>query len=173
VSSSAEDGRATEGLVSVRVGSQPFGVPVLSVQDVIAETAINRVPLGPPEVAGSLNLRGRIVTAIDMRRRLGLPPRSPAEGVMAVIVERNGELYALLVDDVGDVLWLPRSQHEPAPATLAGEWRAICDGLYRLEGELLLVLKVPELLQLDRVLREVGAPEAEALGESGRTGVAA
>ena len=64
------------GLVSVQIGGQTFGVPVLEVQDVIAETAINRVPLAPPEIAGSLNLRGRIVTAIDMRRRLGLPPQA-------------------------------------------------------------------------------------------------
>lgn len=141
---------ATEGLVSIRIGRQAFGVPVLRVQDVIAQTAINRVPLGPPEVAGSLNLRGRIVTAIDMRRRLGMEPRSAEEGFMSVIVERNGELYALLVDDVGDVLWLAQSSHEPPPVTLTPDWRALCSGLYRLEGELLLVLKVEEVLSLGR-----------------------
>lgn len=138
--------RGAEGLVSVRIGAQAFGVPVLSVQDVIAQTGINRVPLGPPEVAGSLNLRGRIVTAIDMRRRLGMEPRGPDEGFMSVIVERNGELYALLVDDVGDVLWLPESQHEAPPITLSAEWRRLCSGLYRLEGELLLVLNVADVL---------------------------
>jgi len=116
---------------------------------VIAQTAINRVPLGPPEVAGSLNLRGRIVTAIDMRRRLGMEPRGADDGSMSVIVERNGELYALLVDDVGDVLWLPESQHEPTPATLSTDWRRLCSGLYRLEGDLLLVLKVEDVLVLD------------------------
>ncbi|ACG79644.1 chemotaxis protein CheW [Phenylobacterium zucineum HLK1] len=141
---------AAEGLVSIRIGRQAFGVPVLQVQDVIAQTAINRVPLGPPEVAGSLNLRGRIVTAIDMRRRLGMEPRGADDGFMSVIVERNGELYALLVDDVGDVLWLPQSSHEPPPITLSSEWRGLCSGLYRLEGELLLVLKVEEVLALSR-----------------------
>lgn len=140
---------SAEGLVSVRIGKQAFGVPVLSVQDVIAHTAINRVPLGPAEVAGSLNLRGRIVTAIDMRRRLGIEPRAADEGTMSVIVERNGELYALLVDDVGDVLWLQESLHEPPPVTLSPDWRRLCSGLYRLEGELLLVLKVEEVLLLD------------------------
>lgn len=139
----------SEGLVSIRIGRQSFGVPVLRVQDVIAQTAINRVPLGPPEVAGSLNLRGRIVTAVDMRRRLNMEPRRPDDSFMSVIVERNGELYALLVDDVGDVLWLPQSGQEPPPVTLSGGWQGLCSGLYRLEGELLLVLNIEEVLALN------------------------
>jgi purine-binding chemotaxis protein CheW len=151
---------AAEGLVSVRIGRQVFGVPVLSVQDVIAQTAINRVPLGPPEVAGSLNLRGRIVTAIDMRQRLGMEARAPGENHMAVIVERNGELYALLVDDVGDVLWLAAEQHEAPPATLSAKWRRLCQGLYRLEGDLLLVLNVQEVLVLDTSAVAASPPPA-------------
>ena len=139
-----------EGLVSIRVGQQTFGVPVLQVQDVIAQTVINKVPLGPPEVAGSLNLRGRIVTAIDMRRRLNLEPRRPDEGFMSVIVERNAELYALLVDDVGDVLWLSQTMQEPPPATLSAQWRDLCSALYRLDGELLLLLSIEEVLTLNR-----------------------
>lgn len=138
----------TEGLVSIRVGSQTFGVPVLKVQDVIAQTVINRVPLAPAEVAGSLNLRGRIVTAIDMRRRLSMPPRAPEDAFMCVIVDHNGELYALLVDDVGDVLWLASSEHEPGPVTLSPHWRSVCSGLYRLENELLLVLNITQVLHL-------------------------
>jgi len=136
------------GVVSIRVGNQTFGVPVLKVQDVITQTTINVVPLAPPEVAGSLNLRGRIVTAIDMRRRLGMPPRQANEKFMCVIVERTGELYALLVDDVGDVLWLSATSFEPAPITLSAAWRTLCDGLYRLEGELLLALNVEQVLAL-------------------------
>jgi len=137
-----------EGLVSVRVGDQSFGVPVLCVQDVITQTAICRVPLAPPEVAGSLNLRGRIVTAIDLRRRLRMPPREPDQPHMSVIVERGGELYAFLVDDVGDVLWLSSAVHEASPVTLSAHWRSLCDGLYRLESELLLVLSVEQVLNL-------------------------
>jgi purine-binding chemotaxis protein CheW len=142
---------STEGLVSIRVGKQMFGVPVLEVQDVIAQTAINRVPLGPIEVAGSLNLRGRIVTAVDMRRRLKMEPRAPDDGFMSVIVEHIGELYALLVDDVGDVLWLSSADHEASPVTLSPHWRAICSGLYRLEGGLLLVINVDQVLNLGGV----------------------
>lgn len=138
-----------QGFVSIRVGRQLFGVPVLRVQDVIAETAINRVPLAPPEVAGSLNLRGRIVTAIDLRHRLKIEPREAGEGMMSVIVDRGAELYALLVDDVGDVLWLGQAAFEPLPVTLSAHWRALCDGLYRLEEELLLVLDVEHILTLE------------------------
>ncbi len=138
-----------EGVVSIRVGAQTFGVPVLKVQDVITQTAINTVPLAPAEVAGSLNLRGRIVTAIDLRARLGMPPRAAGEHFMSVIVERGGELYALLVDDVGDVLWLAPDLFEPTPMTLSAGWRALCDGLYRLEGELLLALNVESVLAID------------------------
>ncbi len=143
----AEDAQ-TQGLVSIKVGGETFGVPVLSVQDVIAPVRIDVVPLAPPEVAGSLNLRGRIVTAIDIRKRMGMPARDEGAPHMSVIVERSGELYALQVDDVGDVLWLATAEQEPAPITLSPEWRAVCDGLYRLEGELMLVLNVERFLTL-------------------------
>ena len=144
--SSTQDVR---GLVSVRVGDQDFGVPVLQVQDVIAPTPINVVPLSPPEVAGSLNLRGRIVTAIDLRRRLGMAARTQAGEPMSVIVERAGELYAFLVDDVGEVLWLSGAAFEPTPVTVSAHWRRLCDGLYRLDGELLLVLNVEQVLAFE------------------------
>lgn len=141
-------GGEVEGLVSIRVGSQTFGVPVLKVQDVIAQTTINRVPLAPPEVAGSLNLRGRIVTAVDMRLRLRMAPREAEEGFMCVIVERGGELYALLVDDVGDVLWLSPETRETPPVTLSNRWQSVCTGLYLLETELLIVMDIDQVLTL-------------------------
>ena len=137
-----------QGLVSIQVGGETFGVPVLSVQDVIAAVRIDIVPLAPPEVAGSLNLRGRIVTAIDIRKRMGMPAREPEAPHMSVIVERSGELYALQVDDVGDVLWLAVAEQEPTPITLSPDWRAVSDGLYRLDGELMLVLNVERFLTL-------------------------
>jgi purine-binding chemotaxis protein CheW len=141
---------AEAGLVSIQIGGQTFGVPVLEVQDVINRTAINRVPLAPPEIAGSLNLRGRIVTAIDMRRRLGLPPQAEdqGDGVSVIVEQASGELYALMVDDVGDVLWLPPSAFEPPPPTLSPVWRDLCDGLYRLEDSLMLVLRTEAVLTL-------------------------
>jgi len=149
VSNSPSAGPKITGLVSMQIGGQAFGVPVLKVQDVIVQTTINVAPRAPSEVAGSLNLRGRIVTAIDMRRRLGLPPREPDQSFMCVIVERTGELFALLADDVGDVLWLPDSAFEATPVTLSATWRNLCDGLHRLDGQLLLSLNIDRVLSLD------------------------
>src|ERR1700731_467442 len=92
--------------VTVTVAGQLFGIPVLQVQDVLGPQRITRVPLAPPEVAGSLNLRGRIVTAIDIRIRLGLPELTDGKPGMSVVVDHGGELYSLMVDSVGEVLSL-------------------------------------------------------------------
>lgn len=138
----------TRGFVSVTVDGQLFGVPVLRVQDVIVGGRIDPVPLSPPEVAGSLNQRGRIVTAVDLRARLALPPRAEGERPMCVIVEQSSDLFALLVDDVGDVLWLDSDVHENAPITVPPAWRDLTEGLYRLEGTLLLALSVEAVLDL-------------------------
>src|SRR5271168_2781875 len=101
----AIDGEACD-FVSVTILDQMFGIPVLQVQDVLGPQRITRIPLAPAEVAGSLNLRGRIVTAIDLRTRLGLPKRAAGEKSMSVVVDQDGEAYSLLVDNVGEVLSL-------------------------------------------------------------------
>jgi purine-binding chemotaxis protein CheW len=132
--------------LTVFVHGQTFGLPVLRVRDVIASPVINPVPLSPVEVAGSLNLRGRIVTAIDMRVRLGLPRRETSGPVMCAIVELgegvHAEHYALLVDEVGDVLSLGPEIWEKSPVTLSPEWQELCTGLFRLAGGLMLALDV-------------------------------
>ena len=143
----ASDADASSSVwLSVFVGDQTFGLPVLRVRDVIASPVINPVPLAPSDVAGSLNLRGRIVTAIDMRVRMGLPRRRPDEKVMCAIVELgegvHAEYYALLVDEVGDVLSLGGDIFEKSPVTLAAEWQPLCPGLFRLERGLMLALDV-------------------------------
>src|ERR1700744_6311264 len=86
--------------VTLTVADQLCGVPVLGVRDILGEHKITRIPLAPPEIAGSLNLRGRIVTAIDLRRRLHLPAAPDDQPQMSVVAEQGGELYALLVDQV-------------------------------------------------------------------------
>jgi len=139
-------GDATQDLVTMRLADQLFGIPILSVQDVLAEQRITRVPLAPPGIAGSLNLRGRIVTAIDMRCRMGLEPRPTGESGMSVVAEHEGELYSLLFDAVGDVLRLEDSTFEHNPVTLDPLWRSISGGLYRLEDRLLVVLDVARVL---------------------------
>lgn len=132
--------------VSVTVADQLFGIPVLQVQDVLGPQRITRVPLAPPEVAGSLNLRGRIVTAIDLRTRLRLPPLTEGQSGMSVVVDHGGELYSILVDAVGEVLRLGADAAERNPATLDPVWREVSGGIYRLDKTLLIVLDVARVL---------------------------
>ncbi|MEQ9124864.1 MAG: chemotaxis protein CheW, partial [Alphaproteobacteria bacterium] len=103
--------------VTVTIAEQLFGIPVLEVRDVLRPQAMTRVPLAPPEIAGVLNLRGRIVTAIDVRCRLNLPPRDEEQRGMNAVVDYHGEPYALVFDSVGEVLSLPDDAHERTPAT--------------------------------------------------------
>ena len=143
----------TEGsreYVTMTVVDQLFGIPVLTVQDVLGPQRITRIPLSPPEIAGALNLRGRIVTAIDVRRRLNLPARAADTSSMSVVVDHKGELYSLIVDAVGEVMSLPAEAYERNPATLDPRWREVSGGIYRLKGKLLVVLEVPRLLDMRR-----------------------
>jgi purine-binding chemotaxis protein CheW len=140
-----------EEFVTMFIEGQMFGIPVLMVQDVLGPQKITRIPLAPPEVAGSLNLRGRIVTAIDVRLRLRLPRRQEAQGEgMSVVVDMKGELYSLRVDSVGEVLSLPAAKFERNPPTLDPLWREYSDGIYRLADKLLVVLDVPRLLDFTK-----------------------
>lgn len=141
---------AARDFVTMTVADQFFGIPVLSVQDVLGPQRITRIPLSPPEVAGALNLRGRIVTAIDVRRRLGLPARAAGLPSMSIVVDQGGELYSLAVDSVGEVLSLPVESFERNPPTLDPEWREVSGGIYRLEGKLMVVLDVARLLDIRR-----------------------
>jgi purine-binding chemotaxis protein CheW len=136
--------------VTLMVAEQWFGVPVLGVQDILGPQRIARIPLAPPEVAGSLNLRGRIVTAIDVRQRLGFARRDASKPAWSVVVDRAGELYSLLVDQVGEVLSLPTSRLERNLTTIDPALREVSDGIYRLEDKLLVVLAVDRLLELKR-----------------------
>ena len=146
VPESMDDQIATSDFVTMRVGTQMVGLPVLSVQDILAQQRLTRIPLAPPEVAGSLNLRGRIVTAIDMRKRLGLEPRPADEPSMYVVVDHQGELYSLIIDAIGDVLSLPDNRFERTPATLDPTWLNVSTGVFRLDEELLVVLEVARIL---------------------------
>ena len=136
--------------VSITIDGQMFGIPVLIVHDVLGPQRITRIPLAPAEVAGSLNLRGRIVTAIDVRLRLGLPKRPVNMVGMSVVVEHSGEFYSLMVDGVGEVLTLSSAEFERNPATLDPRWRDISLGIYRLQDQLLVILDVNRLLDFTR-----------------------
>jgi purine-binding chemotaxis protein CheW len=104
------------------------------------------VPLAPAEVAGVLNLRGRIVTLIEMRQCLGLAARPAGEPFMAIGVELRGESYGLLIDSVGEVLRLDEASHEPNPINLDPRLARVSAGVHRLENQLLVVVDVERVL---------------------------
>ncbi len=143
----SQEGRSE--FVTFLVADQLFGIPVLTVQEVLGPQRITRIPLAPAEVAGSLNLRGRIVTAIDIRHRLGMPARPEGTEPMSVVVETRGDLYSLAVDTVGEVLSFEANSFEQIPGTLSAALRDVSAGIYRLEGQLLIVLDVERLLTTD------------------------
>ena len=133
----------TKEFVTVQIADQLFGLRVTDIRDVFALKHLTPVPGSRPEIAGVLNLRGRILTAIDLRRRLGLPARPQGyAGMMAVGVEYNGEAFGILVDGVGEVLRLSDSACEPNPVNLDPNWKTISQGVYRLENKLLITLDI-------------------------------
>ena len=134
--------------VTMTIGDHTFGLPIFRVQDVFVPARVTRVPLAPPEVAGILNLRGRVVTAIDMRSRLDLGARPPGMPVMAIGIELKGEFYGLLVDSVGEVLQLRNATCEANPANLDAGLSRVAAGIYRLEGQLMVVLDVDRVLDI-------------------------
>ena len=141
--------QSTNEYVTVIIADQLFGLPIEKVQDVFMLDDITEVPLAMPEVAGVLNLRGRIVTAIDMRKRLRLPMRDEDCTIMAVGIEYNGESYGLLIDQVGDVLRLSNSTFEAPPVNLDPRWAQVAAGVHRLEKQLMVVFDVEKVLAID------------------------
>ncbi len=137
--------RLNDYLIIVIAG-QRFGIPVLQVQDVLREQTVTKIPLSPPEVSGSLNLRGRIVTAINVRCRLNLPDIEDDAETMSVVIEHESELFSLIIDSVGDVLGIDSDLIEKSPSTLDSTWRDISTGIYQLENELLVIMDVSKLL---------------------------
>lgn len=127
-----------------------FGVDVLRVQEIIRHQEMTRVPLAPNEVEGLINLRGDIVTAIDLRRRLRLPDRASDAEPTNVVVRDGESAVALLVDEIGDVLEVDEETFEPTPETLDTAVRELITGVYKLDGRLLHVLDTDRAVVLDR-----------------------
>ncbi|MBP0447658.1 chemotaxis protein CheW [Roseomonas sp. SSH11] len=137
-------------LLTLQIAGRLCGIPVPCVRDVLRAEAITRVPLAPPGVAGVLNLRGRIVTAVELRSRLGLPPADRGAPQMSIIVEYDGELYSLVADSVREVISISPETREEAPATLGDTWRTHATAVYQLDGELLIELDPAQLLAFGR-----------------------
>ena len=125
-----------------------FGVEVLRVQEVIRYQNMTRVPLAPRMIQGLINLRGQIVTAIDLRSRLELPPRSDGQLPMNVVVRSEDGAVSLLVDEIGDVVEIQDDIYERPPETLRGVARELVQGVYKLKERLLLILDTEKTVSL-------------------------
>ena len=125
-----------------------FGVDVARVQEVVSFQGMTRVPLAPPVVRGLINLRGQIVTALELRRRLGLVDRPAGRNPVNVVVRSDDVPTSLLVDRIGDVLEVSEEAFERPPETLKGVARELIRGAYKLKGRLLLVLDVEKVVDL-------------------------
>jgi len=145
-------------LVTMIIADQLFGVDVTAIHEVFQPRGVSPAPLARPEIAGVLNLRGRIVTTVCARRRLGLPERAAgAPAPMAVGVAKDGDSYGVLVDSVDEVLRLPAAAFEPTPVNLDPRWTAVSLGVYRLDARLLIVLDIGRLLEFGPAVLEAAA----------------
>ena len=141
-------GTDSQSFVTFKVAGQLFGVPVIRVQDILMPDVVAPVPGGPKEVRGLINLRGRIVTVVDMRARLGLPKNDDGKPAMAVGVDLRGESYGLLIDQIGEVLRLAEDSREENPVNLDPRMAKLAGGVHRLDGQLMVVLDVDRVLEI-------------------------
>jgi purine-binding chemotaxis protein CheW len=128
-----------------------FGIEVEKVQEVIRYQEMTTVPLASRVVQGLINLRGQIVTAIDLRERLKLDPRPEGELPMNVVVRTDDGALSLLVDEIGDVLEIEDATFEQPPETISGVGRDLIRGVYKLRDQLLLVLDTERAVQIDGI----------------------
>ena len=140
---------ATQQLATFYLDGFFFGIEVEKVQEVIRYQEMTRVPLASSVVRGLINLRGQIVTAIDLRRRLDLKPRPEGDLPMNVVVRSDDGAVSLLVDEIGDVLEIEDETFEQPPETVSGTTRELVRGVYQLRDKLLLVLDTERTLQID------------------------
>lgn len=138
----------TGQLATFHVGEMFFGVDVMRVQEVLRPQPMTPVPQAPHTVEGLINLRGQIVTAIDMRARLGMPPRSEGNSPMNVVVQTSDGAVSLLVDEIGDVMEMDPASFELPPGNLAEVAREVLRGVYKLSNGLLLVLDAEKTVEI-------------------------
>ncbi|MBV7255181.1 chemotaxis protein CheW [Pacificimonas sp. WHA3] len=134
-------------LVNMKLAGTSLGIDVKAVQDVVRLGSITPVPRAADWIAGMMNLRGHIVTAINMRARMNLPPADPDARQMCVVVNLGPEAYSLIVDSVGEVISVTEDQREPEPATLDSHWRSVSRGVVRLPTQLLIEIDIEHLIR--------------------------
>ncbi len=138
----------TKQFATFTLNSLFLGVDVLKVQEVIRYQTMTRVPTAPAMVEGLINLRGQIITAIDLRLRLDLPARPEDQLPMNVVVRTDDGALSLLVDEIGDVVEIADESFERIPETVTGVVRDLVTGVYKLDGRLLLILDTEKAANL-------------------------
>jgi len=145
----AETARTSRQYATFFVDGLFFGIDVLHVQEVLRYQEMTRVPLAPDVIEGLINLRGQIVTAVDMRRRLKLQARADGQTPMnAVVRSEEGAAVSLLVDEIGDVLEVDSETFETPPENVAAAARELLEGVYKLKDRLLLILNTEKTIDL-------------------------
>lgn len=144
------------------LGERYYGIDVLRVQEIVRHQTLTRVPLAPPMVRGLINLRGQIVTAIDLRRRLDLPDRDDGLESVNVVLQTDEGAVSLLVDEIGDVLEVTDAQFEMPPATLQGADRDLIQGAYKLTNQLLVILDPDRIVSSPESAGTAAAPATPA-----------
>ena len=144
----ASTASAPPEFVTATIGDQLFGLPIQRVHDVFVVSQMTRVPLAPKDIAGVINLRGRVLTAIDGQHRLGMPGRSNSPARHAITIDHSGEHYALLVDAVGEVVHPEIGKSEALPANADDTLKSVGCEIHRVDGEMMIVLDVDRLLDL-------------------------
>jgi purine-binding chemotaxis protein CheW len=134
----------------VFAGGESFGLPVIRVQTIFQIEAVTPVPLGPREVLGLVNLRGKIVTAVSLRQRLQMPEADGSKPRLAIGIEHRGENFALVVDEVGDVIVLDPERRIPMPPHLEHRRAKLTDAVYRLDNQILSLLDMGAVFDFQR-----------------------
>jgi len=144
----ASDYNNEDQFLTFKVNGQIFGVSVLKVRDVLKPIKVTKVPLAKREILGFMNLRGRIVTVIDVRKRLNQPDADEEQKQMQIVVEFKDELFSLLVDEVGDAQTISYKKFEKNPVNLGSDWKSVSKGVFKNEESLMLILDIENLLKI-------------------------
>lgn len=140
----------TKQFVTMRINGQLFAIAAILVEDVLLPQKITPIPLASVEILGLLNLRGRVVTAIDLRVKMGMEPSEKRLENKSVVVIYHDNLYSFVIDDVTGVYDIPVKEIEHNPDNLSEEWKEYCSGIYKLKNELMVILNIEGLLHQDK-----------------------
>ena len=143
-------------LVTFSIGSEEFGVDILKVMEIIRTMEITKVPKSPDFVEGVINLRGTVIPIIDLRRRFGLEPKKGDTDTRIIVIEINSMTVGFVVDSVSEVLRIPASTVEPAPAVVSGLDSDYISGVGKLQDRLLILLDLDKLLSSEEMTNLAG-----------------